>query len=108
MQSENIKVWDPRMTSMVYEIATGNNAVLSLAWDAPRSTLYAATESYSMGFGRDTNVPSTYWNDEKYGKNAEHVWPSGAYHPADAFGFAFDAGKDGLCEYTIRKSMSSY
>jgi len=41
-------MWDPRARAMVYELATGNNGVASLAWDAPRSTLYAATECNYM------------------------------------------------------------
>jgi hypothetical protein len=33
---------------MLYELATGNNGVASLAWDALRSTLYAATDCINM------------------------------------------------------------
>ncbi|KAI5898085.1 uncharacterized protein SCHCODRAFT_02565817 [Schizophyllum commune H4-8] len=43
-KTQCIRVWDPRAKKTVYELATGNNFVQSLAWDAPRSTLYAATE----------------------------------------------------------------
>lgn len=44
---------------MLYELATGNNAVTSLAWDAPRNTLYAGTDcayvdrlGYNHGYRR--------------------------------------------------------
>ena len=47
-KTQSIKVWDPRAKKLVYELATGNNAVHSLAWDAPRATLYAATECDAM------------------------------------------------------------
>lgn len=47
-RSQCIKVWDPRAKKLVYELATGNNSVQSLAWDVKRSTLYAATECMYM------------------------------------------------------------
>ncbi|KAM5539292.1 hypothetical protein V8D89_007165 [Ganoderma adspersum] len=40
---ENITLWDVRAKKTVYELATGNNQVRSMAWDGARSTLYAAT-----------------------------------------------------------------
>ncbi|KAJ7199236.1 WD40 repeat-like protein, partial [Mycena pura] len=43
-KSEQIKVWDVRSRKPMYELATGNTAVRSLAWDARRQTLLAATE----------------------------------------------------------------
>ena len=43
-KSECVKFWDIRGKKMVYELATGNNIVNSMIWDAKRSTLYAATE----------------------------------------------------------------
>ncbi|KAL1753338.1 WD40-repeat-containing domain protein [Schizophyllum commune] len=47
-KTQCIRVWDPRAKKLVYELATGNNSVQSLAWDAPRSTLYAATECNAL------------------------------------------------------------
>ena len=47
-RSQVIQVWDPRGQKLVYELATGNNAVQGLVWDAPRNTLYAATECTYM------------------------------------------------------------
>ena len=63
---ESIKVWDVRSKSIVYELATGNNEVSSMAWDGQRSTLFAAVEC--RGLGRDgcyysyrrAKVPSGY------------------------------------------------
>ncbi|KAI0030622.1 hypothetical protein K488DRAFT_53845 [Vararia minispora EC-137] len=42
--SEQIKVWDVRSRKPMYELATGNNLVQSLAWDGRRQMLLAATE----------------------------------------------------------------
>ena len=42
-QSEAITLWDVRAQKPVYELATGNTAVHSMAWDSHTSTLYAAT-----------------------------------------------------------------
>lgn len=47
-KTECIKVWDPRARAMLYELSTGNNGVASMEWDAPRSTLYAATDCIYM------------------------------------------------------------
>ncbi|KAL1739752.1 hypothetical protein HDZ31DRAFT_22604, partial [Schizophyllum fasciatum] len=54
-RSQSIKVWDPRAQKLVYELATGNNEVESLVWDASRSTLYAATECSYMDRMGNTN-----------------------------------------------------
>ncbi|KIJ66742.1 hypothetical protein HYDPIDRAFT_26166 [Hydnomerulius pinastri MD-312] len=54
-RGENIKVWDVRARAQVYELATGNNAVVDMVWDDTRSVLYAATECMyvdRMGFTR--------------------------------------------------------
>jgi hypothetical protein len=37
-------MWDIRARSSVYELATGNNAVVDMVWDSERNTLYAATK----------------------------------------------------------------
>ena len=41
-------MWDVRARTFICELATGNNSVTSLAWDAGRSTLFAATECDHM------------------------------------------------------------
>lgn len=46
--SQCIKIWDIRACASVYELATGNNAVNSMAWDASNNTLYASTECPNM------------------------------------------------------------
>ena len=38
-----MKAWDIRARAAVYELATGNNAVRALSWDAKRSALYATS-----------------------------------------------------------------
>lgn len=58
---------------MMYEVATGNNEVISLAWDAPRKSLYAATEcsymdriGYRHGY-RFAKIPNTPHNKTNLG-----------------------------------------
>ncbi|KAI0360219.1 hypothetical protein OH77DRAFT_1447220 [Trametes cingulata] len=51
-RTEQVKVWDVRGKSVVYELSTGNTAVVSMAWDAKRASLFVATEhrrSHRMG-----------------------------------------------------------
>jgi hypothetical protein len=43
-RGEEIKVWDVRARAVAYSMATGNNAVVTLAWDSTRNALYATTE----------------------------------------------------------------
>lgn len=45
---EHIKMWDIRARAAVYEMSTGNNAVVGMAWDAQHNSLYAATECRYM------------------------------------------------------------
>ncbi|CDO74488.1 hypothetical protein BN946_scf184979.g43 [Trametes cinnabarina] len=44
-RKEQINVWDIRGRNMLYELSTGNNAVVSMAWDPKRSSLFVATEN---------------------------------------------------------------
>ena len=37
-------MWDIRAEECVYELATGNNAVVALAWDDTRASLFVATQ----------------------------------------------------------------
>jgi hypothetical protein len=43
-RAHQVRVWDVRARSMLYELLTGNNVVRHLAWDPANQTLYAATE----------------------------------------------------------------
>ncbi|CCL98796.1 uncharacterized protein FIBRA_00801 [Fibroporia radiculosa] len=62
--SQAIKMWDVRARAVVYDLSTGNNAVVSMAWDSKRSSLWAATECGYMdrlGYTHDyrhANVPA--------------------------------------------------
>lgn len=47
-RTEQVKVWDVRARSVVYELSTGNNAVSAMAWDSRRSALHVATECTRM------------------------------------------------------------
>ncbi|KAG6917861.1 hypothetical protein DXG01_000766 [Tephrocybe rancida] len=41
---QEVRLWDIRAQSTVYELSTGNTNVASLVWDDGHNTLYAATE----------------------------------------------------------------
>ncbi len=45
---EQVKVWDVRARSVVYELSTGNNTVSAMAWDSRRSSLHVATKCIRM------------------------------------------------------------
>ena len=129
-------MWDIRAKEAVYELATGNNAVVSMAWDAGRSALYAATECHYMdrmglnhGY-RAARIPR--WadefpeenedgvddedgedfgdeEDEEEGDDLDRCWPQRAHHNENYFGYAFDAGDHRLCPYlTINHSQTPH
>ncbi|TRM66145.1 hypothetical protein BD626DRAFT_546490 [Schizophyllum amplum] len=75
-KTQGIKVWDPRAKKLVYELATGNNCVNSLAWDAPRSTLYAATECDNMDrMGTTHDYRQARIRDDDFGINDRRGQP---------------------------------
>jgi hypothetical protein len=116
-KQEQIKVWDVRARTCVYELATGNNAVQSLAWDSKHNSLYAATEcSYMDRLGNHHNyrrakIPKHTRVSESGGEYdegmdadeddeyEERCWPKGAWHGEDYFGYTFDAGDHSLCKF---------
>ncbi|CAE6407089.1 unnamed protein product [Rhizoctonia solani] len=119
---EQIKVWDVRARACVYELATGNNAVQSLAWDAQNHCLYAATEceymdrhGYRRGYRR-AKIPKgqrfgimggdgkiEYYEDEDDGR----CWPEAAWHREDYFGYLFDAGDHRIFRYAFKEDPKS-
>lgn len=135
-KAEQIKVWDVRARTPVYELATGNNGVASLVWDAERNSLYAATEtSYMDRLGnhhdyRRAKIPKRdsapqpsevvvedddqddefedVDDDEDDFDGNERCWPKGAMHNEDYFGYTFDAGEHRICELSIFVSASLY
>lgn len=101
---EEIRLWDLRARSVVYELSTGNTAVVSLSWDAGRNVLYAATESRYMdrrgnNYGyRRARLPADYVPE--VGDDDEiKCWPKNAYHGEDYFGYLFDAGEHKICRH---------
>ncbi|KAI0750114.1 hypothetical protein C8Q80DRAFT_1269876 [Daedaleopsis nitida] len=123
VRAQNVKAWDIRACSAVYELGTGNNAVHALAWDAGRSALYAATEcefrdhyGYSHGY-RPARIPpwaqdfpdefsTAEVDDEEYDSDddGERYWPgSGAQHDETYFGYAYDAGDHVLLRYGFKE-----
>jgi hypothetical protein len=97
-KQEEIRVWDLRARSVVYELATGNNSATSLAWDSERNALYAATECFYFdrmgndhGYRKARIENPTPYDDQKH-------WPKEAYHDESYFGYTFDAGDHTICE----------
>ena len=104
LKTEGIKLWDIRNKKAFYELSTGNNAVISLAWNKNNSTLYAATECQYVDWlgyyteyrdfekrairGTDIKPPITR-SDYVY-------WPDRAFHIETSFGYAYDAGQHTL------------
>jgi hypothetical protein len=125
--TEQIKMWDMRARSVVYELSTGNNAVAGLAWDTKHYSLYVATECRYMdrmgnwrGYRR-AKIPKD--EVEEVDQNQIHgdedvdmgddddgddddddyskCWPKMAYHDEDYFGHMFDAGEHSICEFLL-------
>ncbi|OSC98276.1 WD40 repeat-like protein [Trametes coccinea BRFM310] len=78
---EQIKVWDIRGRNMVYELSTGNNAVVSMAWDPKRSSLFVATECRRFeGMGLRSEYRKAYiprWGTWKAAKEAAEAVKEG-------------------------------
>jgi len=118
-------MWDIRARTAVYELATGNNAVVALAWDSARTSLYAATECRyvdRMGSHHDyrkAEIPKSRKTlsggeddgevedqDEEYEDEEASFgkkWPKKANHSEDHFGYPFDAAGHRLCESVLAK-----
>jgi hypothetical protein len=105
---EQIKMWDVRARAPVYELATGNNRVESLAWDSKRNSLYASTEctymdrlgfrhGYRGGYMPDRPLPENEDEDDEYDGDYERCWPDRAFHTEAYFGYTFDAGEHRVC-----------
>lgn len=111
-RGEQVKLWDVRAGSVIYELATGNNSVSDIAWNPTNNTLYAATECIYMdrhGCHHDyrrAKAPKPIVTDEGAESEWEDVdddddveeeddddddydrcWPTNAYHGEDSFGY---------------------
>ncbi|KAG8724861.1 hypothetical protein FRC09_013029 [Ceratobasidium sp. 395] len=117
-KSEQIKMWDVRARTPVYELATGNNRVQSLVWDSARNHLYAATEckyqdrmgyhhdyrpaKLSTGNGPVDKEMDGLDEDEDYPMEDDRAWPKYAWHKENYFGYMFDAGEDRIFRYAFK------
>lgn len=121
--TESIALWDLRARRTVYELATGNNGVDSLVWDAANSTLYASTvcgyvDAQGNSYGcrpfrppkvqhatasKPTSRDEDYdmEDDDEYDDDDDddydQSWPKDAFHSEGHFGYDFDAGDHRLC-----------
>jgi hypothetical protein len=116
---QQIKVWDIRAREAVYELSTGNNSVVDMAWDAAHNSLYAVTEcTYMdrMGYTHDYRRAKVRKQKNPEGEGTEgddgedddddddyeeRCWPKRAHHGEDYFGYLFDAGDHSLCEHAL-------
>ncbi|KAK7036190.1 hypothetical protein R3P38DRAFT_2910941 [Favolaschia claudopus] len=124
-----IRLWDVRARKLVYELSTGNNAVVSMAWDEPRSCLYVSTACDYMdrmgdNFGyrrakvtrrrRKGGETSEAEEDEEEEEEEEDeydsdeydydgpCWPKNAAFAEDYFGHLFDAGDHCIFRYAFK------
>ncbi|KAI0311303.1 hypothetical protein OF83DRAFT_1177712 [Amylostereum chailletii] len=121
--SEQITVWDVRARRPLYELSTGNNEVSSMEWDAPRQTLYAATdctyrtwlgtrEGYrparfdrmkrpspdDEGSDEDEDEKKDLYKDDPWDAKSK-CWPREAYHLEHSFGYPLDSGEHRIYRY---------
>jgi len=130
-RTESIKVWDVRARSMVYELATGNNQVMGLAWDDTRSTLYASLDCHWVDRQGKTvdyrkarppppqNMKPKRGEDEGNGKDKGEGgtdadpgvaspykgqrWPRKAARPEGYFEETYDAARHGLAVFRFKE-----
>ncbi|QRW23502.1 WD40 domain-containing protein [Rhizoctonia solani] len=114
-KAEQIKVWDVRARACVYELATGNNGVQSLSWDAPNNCLYAATECEYMdrlGYHHDyrpAKIPKDQRghmeleDEESDDEFSDRCWPDKAWHKEGYFGYMFDCGDHRIIRYAFKE-----
>ncbi|KAF8071505.1 hypothetical protein FPV67DRAFT_876444 [Lyophyllum atratum] len=124
-RAEEVRMWDIRAKATVYELSTGNNAVVSLAWDARHNALYAATEcrymdrmgnwngyrrakvpkdqryTYGHGGGNDRFVEEDEGTDDY---SDGRCWPKQAYHGEEHFGYLYDAGEHKIFRYAFKEN----
>jgi WD40 repeat protein len=126
-----IRLWDVRAQKMVYELSTGNNAVIGMTWDAPRSALYVATscdymdrngETFDYRRAKVPRTPSRFEamlgvevDEDAPGSEDEDdyddydddgpCWPKNAAYAEDYFGHLFDAGEHRICGYSSRQTL---
>ncbi|KDR76362.1 hypothetical protein GALMADRAFT_247801 [Galerina marginata CBS 339.88] len=121
-ESQHIKLWDIRAQKSVYELATGNNSVEAMEWDAHTNTLYAVTCSPYIDWNgrlmnyRTARIPkvktdSEGEDEEDEDKNSEDEyedannyvrWPKRAYHSENYFGYVFDAGGHRFYKFSFK------
>jgi hypothetical protein len=120
-------MWDIRARAPIYDLSTGNNDVLALAWNDDRNELYAATECRyvdRLGYHHDyrrakfpkektegdddeekgedmDDEDEDDYDDEDDWNDEERAWPEKGFHSETYFGHIFDAGDHRICELSI-------
>jgi hypothetical protein len=125
-KSEQIKVWDVRSKTALYELSTGNNEVNAMVWDGSTQTLFAGTECSYMDrlgythdyarakFGKiqkrrvrelwgqvqeddDMDEEDEEDDDDDDDEFEEWAWPRRAAHGEESFGYPLDSGEHRTC-----------
>jgi len=124
--AQHITTWDIRARAAVYELATGNNEVNSLAWDPTRNTLFAGTEcgymdkygyrhGYRPGSKIEMNLEKpttparknrrrTEEQDDGDNDDYEKCWPAPAWHFEDYYEYPFDSGSHRIFRYAFKEN----
>ncbi|KAK7031267.1 hypothetical protein VNI00_013518 [Paramarasmius palmivorus] len=127
-KSEQIKVWDVRSKTALYELSTGNNEVNAMVWDGSTQTLFAGTEcSYMdrLGYTHDyarakfgkiqKRRVRELWgqvqedddideddDDDDDDEFEEWAWPRRAAHGEESFGYPLDSGEHRTYRYSFK------
>ncbi|KAK4705677.1 hypothetical protein P7C70_g523, partial [Phenoliferia sp. Uapishka_3] len=99
-KTEQISAYDARLPGKaLYSLATGNNLVRSLAWQASTNSLWAATDClYADRVGGHHG----YRPAENIRSPPGCNWPGMAYHDEKSFGHPFDAASNQLFKFAFK------
>ncbi|KAJ7637301.1 hypothetical protein DFH06DRAFT_1054424 [Mycena polygramma] len=112
-----VRLFDIRASKFVYDLATGNNEVEGMAWDAHRNVLYVSTFNTNVDKNcqHDGYRPAKHpeldaaeddsMGDDDYDLDEDgdflFAWPITAAHTEDYFGYVFDAGEHRIFRYAF-------
>ncbi|KAJ2914501.1 hypothetical protein MD484_g5902, partial [Candolleomyces efflorescens] len=105
-REEAIRMWDIRARAPIYDLSTGNNDVLALAWNDDRNELRAKiprekTEGEEDD-EEDEDEDEDDYDDEDDWDDEERAWPEKAFHSETYFGHIFDAGDHRIYRYSFK------
>ncbi|KAG6905613.1 hypothetical protein DXG01_001686 [Tephrocybe rancida] len=126
-KQQEVRLWDIRARTTVFELSTGNTGVVSLAWDDAHNALFAATEcgyvNHIGNHGYRTAKEPKFMREERQRAEGDDMvvddedeedyfsddddddrgWPRKAFHGEEYFGYLYDAGDHMLIRYTFKE-----